>query len=288
MSTSVMVSYLDPNRRNQPFTFTRAACFGTMNRLSGQSTSEMDVMEWHPHSRGTLNANPRQTCTPRKAFNFINSFGMWKDLFHVTTINTIACDQLRTAPIDAVITGFMSMRDYQERYNTLIFSDGALNPKIEFALWCSGIYRNRYNSPMLNINSPDHGEGGVCDLPSSVDALALYLLVYGTKEDFAGCWAQPIIGDNPATREGYVRNSSSDSRRREIRQTRSSWNSLSDWMRTWLETRPEQHQSKLGRLTIRRFYDGLIARLNAEPSANPARQAEIINNAFEELRDMYA
>lgn len=286
MSTSVMVSYRDPNRRQAPFAFTRAACFGTMNRLSGQATDEMEVMEWHPNTRGNNNASLRNTCTPRKAFNFINSFGMWEGVFHMTPSGNVAA-MLRETPIDSIITGFMSMRDFQERYNSFIFPGGELNLKIEFAFHCAGIYRNRYGNPILTTGSNDHGEGGVCRLNRELDALSLYLIVYGTKADFEGCWAQNIIGVNE-NREGYVRDSSSDSRRRLVRQRRPSWSSLADWMSSWLATQPPHLQGKLGRLTIQRFYEGLVARLNAESSANTARQAEIINNAFEELRELYA
>jgi len=287
MSTSVQISYLDPNRRTSPFCFTRNACFGQLNRMDGYATDQMEVMEWHPHSAGRNNAGLRDTCTPRKAFAFINSFGMWEGIFRVTSINSVAAD-LKENPIDAIITGFMSMRDFQERNNNFIFPDGELeNPKIEFALWACGIYRNRYGNPFLQHSGPAHGEGGTCHIPAGTDALALYLLVYGTKEDFQGCWAQGIFGENENA-EGYVRDNSYDSRRNAVRQRRPRWSRLSDWLTSWLAIRPEHLQGKLGRLTVQRFYNGLAARLDAEPNANVARRAEIINNSFEELRELYA
>ncbi|MCS5736719.1 hypothetical protein, partial [Herbiconiux daphne] len=157
-----------------------------------------------------------------------------------------------------------------------------------FALYSAGIYRNRYNSPALTIAPPSHGEGGVCYVQNNEDAVALYLLVYGTKEDFAGCWAQGRIGVDRENMAGYIRNSSEDTRRNVVRSRRPGWQQMADWLRTWLNTNPEHLQSKRGRLTVTRFYDGMLARLNTEPSASRERQAEIITNAFEELREMYA
>ncbi|MFW3388687.1 UNVERIFIED_CONTAM: hypothetical protein RF648_22155, partial [Kocuria sp. CPCC 205274] len=167
-----MVAYRDPNRRSEPFSFTRNACFGQMNRLSGYATDQMEVMEWHPEVAGRVNANATSNCTPRKAFNFINSFGMWEGIFRMTPICSVATD-IQEHPADAIFTGFMSMRDFQMRYNTRI--GGGLSDKIEFALYSAGIYRNRYNSPALTIAPPSHGEGGVCYVQNNEDAVALYL-----------------------------------------------------------------------------------------------------------------
>lgn len=286
MSTSVQIAKVNPNTGSM-YSFSRNACFGQLNRMGGNNLQGMEVLEWHPSQPGRTGANLRNVCTPRKAFNFINSFGMWKDIFRVTTMNTVAAD-LQQHPIDAIITGFMSMRDFQMRANGFLFYGSTpLDPKIEFALYSAGIYRNRYNSPFLQAGSVSHGEGGVCGLPHDVDALALYLLVYGTAEEFRGCWAQQCFGHGPNT-NGYVRDSSRDADRNTIRRTLPTWNRMSDWLSSWLRTNPEHLQDKLGRLTINRFYNGLSARLTAEPSADDDRKVAIITNAFEELRELYA
>lgn len=288
MSTTAMVSYQNPNQNPTPFQFVSRACFGTMNCLNTDArTDKMEVMEWHPQSGGRVGANNRHTtCTPRKAFNFVNSFGMWKDIFHMTTINTVAADL--TKPIDAVITGFMSLRDFQETAHTHIFQNEELSLKIEFALYVAGIYRARYSDRgFLGIQSMGSSEGSVCSLQRNDDAVGLYLLAFGTKEQFEGCWAQEAIGQHPSTRRGYIRDSSDSSRRNHVRNLRPGWSSLSCWLRSWLTTQPASLEGKLGRLTVHRFYDGLVARLSTEPSANEVRKAAIIAEAFEELREMY-
>lgn len=285
MSTSVMVSFL--NGRNH-YGFSRNACFGEMNRQPASSTPNMEVMEWHPTSAGSANqSDPYAVKSPRKALEFIDSFGMWEDIFHLTTINTVAGD-LANNPADALITGFMSMRDYAESGRTLLFSSDnvTLDAKIEFALYCCGIYRERRGSvSVFTRTNPSYGEMGTCYLNSNDDAFGMYLLAFGTKEEFEGCWAQSAIGRGSETMNGYVRNNSDANRQRVVSTRRPGWNGLADWLRTWLRSNPEAHTSKLGRMTVQQACDRLSSRVLGDMTYEQQRDAVL--DFFSELRDMY-
>lgn len=290
MSTTAIVSYdINENHPNlpsnwvEPFSFYRRACFGTLNCLPpSNNPAQMENVEWHPESTGGL----------RNSFSLINSLGMWKDVFHITSIGSISAS-VRNNPADCVITGLMSMRDHQNggMSSAAILGDaGELSRKIGFALYFSGIYRNRGYSPgrdYFNIHTMDLGEGGILNLPSTTDAIALYLLVYGSKEEFQGCWAQSPFGVGPNSR-GYVRNSSFESDRQAIRQSRPAWNSLADWMKSWLLSNPEHLQGKLGRLTIRQFLERLNSRINLDDTSDRSRKDAILLTVFEELREFYS
>lgn len=293
MSTSVLISYRDPNEsgRNSPYGFSRNACFGDTNRLGNHSTAEMDVMEWHPQMSGTVGTVGTATYkTPRKAFEFINSFGCWEGVFHMTPMRSVAA-MVKENPADCIITGFMTMRDYQECANTKIFErETDLDPKIEFALYCAGIYKDRYAQSGRGLSlqlmqNVSYGEHGTCYLRNNDDAIGLYLLAYGSKAEFNGCWAQGIIGVDRENMQGYVRNSSDSSRREIIQRRRPGWENMADWLRTWLRTNPEQFAGKMGRLTVSAFHQRLAARLN---SSDRNDAPAIITQMFEELRDMYA
>lgn len=293
MSTSAAVAYSSPNRS---YGFSSNPCFGNFNRLDAQTAQGMQIMEWHPQSRGrplsdygTPGTDPYRTITPRMAMEFINSFGMWKDKFWLTSIGTVAAD-LANMPADQLITGFMSIRDYQI-HDAWTFIDDVcrIDHKIEFALRSLGVYRRRFadQGGFLSISGPNTGESGICSLLEDDDAIALYLLAFGTAEEFEGCWAQSAIGQGPETQRGYVRGSSSPDRTDVIRRRRPHWNMMASWLRSWLAPFAPAHLAgKMGRLNCRQVIDRINQR--SAPDMTNEQQAEIINTVFEELREFYS
>lgn len=280
MSTSAYLSYSDPSR--SPFMFSGRACFGTLNRLeSSDSAASMENLEWHPSTSD-------QDCV-NNAFDIINSFGMWKNVYWKTPIKTVAAS-VRENPADQIITGLMAMRDLTHEYYGMYLTNNSSpieDQKLDFIMSNLFYYWNRMDGVYRRQNSTEgNGESSVFILKRNTDAFALHLLLNGTEQDFEGCWPQGLFGEGDNVR-GYLRDSSHyiDRFRRNNPQISSNYYSMADWLHAWLETNPTKFEGKLGRLTVQQFCDRINMR--ASGWSNTEQVLEGLKTMFEELKDMY-
>lgn len=281
MSTSVQVSYIDGRDH---FSFTRRACFGTANRISSTYRPElMQNFEWHPD----VGSSQDDTASIKKAFDIINSFGMWNDVFWMTPADTVAAD-VRVSKADQAITGLMAMRDIVSCYYPMFLGgEELIDKRIDMLLSWLGFYMDRYHQTRsLQQRGQDNNESSVIMIYDGMDAFALNLLINGTKEDFEGCWVQGLMGVGHND-EGYLRNGSNqlNSFRRTLHDRGALYGSMADWLRYWLSTSPPQFAGKLGRLTVNQFCDRIKLRCNGIMTPEEIRLT--LRSMFEEMKDMY-
>lgn len=270
---------------NVMITHERRACFGEFNRVDSSCRSQLEVMEWHPHKdeQGRYGG----VHSAKECFDFINSFGFWKDTFYMTSVGGIATS-IRDKPADQVICGFMAARNHNFRhYDDLLRNlpsnvSEDLARKVFFAGICAGVGRGALG---LSWSHPEEGESGMCRLLRDDDAYGLYLLAYGTKEECAGAFYQNPLFSEGANSRGYLR----DSRRSELRDLLrskgcsaaqvSSASSLSDWLRIHLRSEQIISTGKLGRLSVNAFIE-----------RHQQRGSDVASyfNMFEELKDLYS
>jgi len=282
MSTSFMAAFSEPrdSSTSGPVLRQGAACFGSFNRVDNLTSDAelLEVMEWHP--RVAPNCPSAKEC-----FDFINSMGPWKGVYHLTSVGTIAV-AIRNIPADRVITGLMAARNYNLGYNNLErnrIPDGIENleaQKLFYIAYCAGASINSFGEFTWN-DQGSTGEDGMCLLTNETDAYALYLLAYGTEEECSDLFFQdPLFSDGP-NENGYLRDSSSNMPRFRSRlpsSISSLYRSLGDWMKCYLVLRGPA-TGKLGRLTVGQFKERHRSRGNTLAS---------LFDMFEELKDLYS
>lgn len=292
MPTSFLATW-DTPLRDTPVTRRRDACFGEFNRYTGDGNNHLEVMEWHPESNSDYVSRPNRIHTARECLEFINSFGFWKDVFHLTSMGGLATG-IRSLPADQVITGFMSARNQNfDQYGFLRTNRSKPENisdleaiRIAYVSYAAGACVGVMG---INWSDPQNGESGTCRLLSTDDAYGLYLLAHGTAEECSGAFIQnPLFEAGTQNRRGYLR----DSHRHEMQDFMrtstnprfsqdqiSTWSSMSDWLRVFLRSQKVADSGKLGRLTVAQFVERHERRGGDIPS---------LFNMFDELKDLYS
>lgn len=288
MATSFIATHLRPERQ---VTVSRAACFGSFNRYDGPDRERLEVMEWHPEAdtNGAYASSGYSLHNAKECFEFVNSFGFWKDIFRRTSMNGVAAN-IRELPADQIITGFMAARNHNfSNYGHLLGRPDL--PSGITDLEASRLYFVGYAAGAsvgalgFNWSEPQNGEGGVCRLFREDDAYGLYLLAYGTKEECSGAFHQNPLFSSGANTNGYLRDSHASVYQRLLRDKGYSptqinaCRSLADWLRIHLKSQVMLDSGKLGRLTVGQFID-----------RHEQRGGDVSSyfNMFEELKDLYS
>lgn len=284
MATSFTAAYSDPNAFEcRSIIMSRRACFGNFNSLSGYEQENLEKMEFHPERSGA---------SAKDCLAFVNSFGCWKDVLHLTSLGGLA-SSFDDVKADQLITCLMTARNVNQEYYSFLSNRSNNNEgltqeqvdKIRLVCYVIGIDINRFGG--INFITPGHDEGTTISLHIEDDAYGIYLLAYGSKEDFEGAFVQGrmFTGFNS---HGYLRGSSSNMDR--FRRTlpaaqRSRYVHMSDWLRAYLHTDEVASRNKLGRLTVGQFRDRMRARTN---SLSSNEIMSTILSMFEELKDLYS
>lgn len=283
MSTSFLSAPSIPLRSGRVVEQSRRACFGEYNRLSDEARSTLEVMEWHPET----SSGQKQAKDCRE---FISSFGFWKDVYRVTTLNGVAAD-IRDKPADLIITGFMAARNFSQRQYEFLADGGSFPEGTTYLDSCrysflASVIGGSVGAFGFNYTDPRNGESGLCRLLEEDDAYGLYLLAFGSKEECEGAFFQhPLFTPGTPNDNGYLRDDHRTTARRMMRemgytpQQIEMWRSMSDWLRLFLTSSKAQASGKLGRLTVGQFI-----------SRHSQRGNDITTfvSMFEELKDMYS
>lgn len=284
MATSFTAAYSDPNAfENRSLSMPRRACFGNFNSLSGYEQSNLEKMEFHPERSGA---------SAKDCLAFVNSFGCWEDVLHLTSLGGLA-SSFDGVKADQLITCLMTARNVNQGYYSFL-DDSSRNTegltqeqvdKIRLVCYVIGVDINRFGG--LNFIRPGHDEGTTISLHEEDDAYGIYLLAYGSKADFEGAFVQGRMFTG-LNEYGYLRGSSSNMDR--FRRTlpapqRSRYTHMSDWLRAYLYSDEVASRNKLGRLTVAQFRDRMRARTSSL-SGNDITST--IFSMFEELKDLYS
>lgn len=265
-------------------THSRRPCFGEYNRNSSDIRGDLEVMEWHPEQNGECRS-------AKDCRDFINSFGFWKDVYRVTSLQGVATD-IRDKPADLVITGFMAARNFNLlQYQFLDDSSDSFPQGMTYLEKCrygflASVIGGSVGALGFNYTDPRMGESGMCRLLEEDDAYGLYLLAFGSKEECEGAFLQhPLFTSRTVNDNGYLRDDHRSTMHRFMRDAGYSssqidmWRTMSDWLRIFLTTPKAQASGKLGRLTVGQF----ISR-HSQRGNNLATFVSM----FEELKDMYS
>lgn len=298
MTVTVTAAFTSVDDQKARFRVGPSGCFGYFNSLSylnlsdrtpaNQWTQNFELLEFWPH----MQVDAQYSEKIAEAIEAMNGFGPYKDLFVHSPANSIQAN-CREHEVDKIFTGFMTIRDFlyygngfaNLKAHSEVPADGVRMGILLGMMGCSCDMFGRFTMSERSSSS----EGTATYIPQSLDALALYMMMFGTKENCAQCWAQGKMGEENHS-NGYVRNGRGELRNiRRIRgYSESYYSSMSHWLQGWMSVPtflPDDLAAKRGRLTVRQFIDRIRGRLQG--ISGGAEQAAIIISLFEELKEMY-
>ena len=314
MSISASIAPVTPAEDFGESVFKGRACFGIFNcmhmyfvtDINGESrnrtslrdrTSEIEVINFWPHSFYGVPAKDIERALV-EATDIFNSMSCYKDMFSVTSVNSIAVN-LRNHPADKVFTGLMTIRSYLDGdFNGMEFLQEGVQDKEELlkrqriglALRLAGLSRNFFGRWCYSNDVDSTDESAATYFDGDMSAIAFLPLICTTDEFSENVWVQNVFGvdDN---RDGYVRNHNDGVLRRMARrrdQDPDHYESMSEWLHLWSTCAGHKREvldQRMDRITVRSFIERLM---QAVPSSmTPEEAGARVVSLFDELVEYY-
>ncbi|WMX18873.1 hypothetical protein [Escherichia phage vB_EcoP_PAS59] len=314
MSISASIAPVTPAEDFGESVFKGRACFGTFNcmhmysvtDINGDSlrqtnlrdrTSEIEVINFWPHNFYGVPSKDIERALV-EATDIFNSMSCYKDMFSVTSVNSIAVN-LRNHPADKVFTGLMTIRSYLDGdFNGMEFLQEGVQDKEELlkrqriglALRLAGLSRNFFGRWCYSNDVDSTDESAATYFDGDMSAIAFLPLICTTDEFSENVWVQNVFGvdDN---RDGYVRNHNDGVLRRMARrrdQDPDHYESMSEWLRLWSTCAGHKREvldQRMDRITVRSFIERLM---QAVPSSmTPEEAGARVVSLFDELVEYY-